>query len=103
MRTIVSVAVLAAALLAGGGANAQVTGVTGGSQPIDNHQPSLVLTESVQAFGVFPSQGGGGGTSVIGQIHTFAGTFAPYGGPQANGQLQAIADNDVLFNLVGTT
>ncbi len=39
----------------------------------------------------------------IGQILTFAGTFAPLGYMLCNGQSIPISQNDVLFALIGTT
>lgn len=39
----------------------------------------------------------------VGEIRMFAGNFAPVGWAFCQGQLLAIADNDVLFNLIGTT
>jgi microcystin-dependent protein len=39
----------------------------------------------------------------IGEIRMFAGTFAPVGWALCNGQLMAIAENDALFVLLGTT
>jgi microcystin-dependent protein len=39
----------------------------------------------------------------VGEIRMFAGNFAPAGWMLCQGQLLAIADNDVLFNLIGTT
>jgi microcystin-dependent protein len=39
----------------------------------------------------------------IGEIRMFAGNFAPAGWMFCEGQLLAIAENDVLFNLIGTT
>jgi microcystin-dependent protein len=39
----------------------------------------------------------------IGEIRMFAGTFAPVGWALCNGALMAIAENDALFNLIGTT
>ncbi len=39
----------------------------------------------------------------VGEIRLFAGNFAPAGWMFCEGQLLAIADNDVLFNLIGTT
>ena len=39
----------------------------------------------------------------IGEIRMFAGNFAPNGWLFCNGQTLAIADYDVLFNLIGTT
>lgn len=39
----------------------------------------------------------------VGEIRMFGGNFAPAGWALCNGQLMPIADNDVLFNLIGTT
>src|SRR4030088_1284193 len=39
----------------------------------------------------------------IGEIRMFAGNFAPQGWAFCNGQLMAIAENDALFQLIGTT
>lgn len=39
----------------------------------------------------------------VGEIRLFAGNFAPSGWMLCDGQLLAIADNDVLFQLIGTT
>lgn len=39
----------------------------------------------------------------VGEIRMFGGNFAPVGWAFCNGQLVAIADNDVLFALIGTT
>src|SRR5579864_6802858 len=43
------------------------------------------------------------GTPYVGEIRMFAGNFAPAGWALCQGQSLAIADNDVLFNLIGTT
>lgn len=43
------------------------------------------------------------GEPFIGEIRMFGGTFAPAGWAMCQGQLQAIAQNDTLFNLIGTT
>lgn len=39
----------------------------------------------------------------IGEVRMFGGTFAPVGWADCNGQLLAIAQNQALFNLIGTT
>ena len=39
----------------------------------------------------------------IGEIRIFAGTFAPLGWAFCQGQSMPIAENDALFNLIGTT
>jgi microcystin-dependent protein len=39
----------------------------------------------------------------VGEIRMFAGNFAPYGWMFCDGQLLSIAENEVLFQLIGTT
>ena len=39
----------------------------------------------------------------VGEIRMFAGTFAPQGWANCDGQEMPISDNEVLFQLVGTT
>lgn len=39
----------------------------------------------------------------VGEIRMFSGTFAPMGWLLCQGQLLSIAENDVLFSLLGTT
>jgi microcystin-dependent protein len=39
----------------------------------------------------------------VGEIRIFGGNFAPSGWAHCDGSLLAISDNDVLFNLIGTT
>jgi microcystin-dependent protein len=39
----------------------------------------------------------------VGEIHMFAGSFAPAGWMFCEGQLLSIAENETLFQLVGTT
>ena len=39
----------------------------------------------------------------VGEIRLFAGNFAPVGWAFCDGQLRAISQNEVLFNLIGTT
>jgi microcystin-dependent protein len=39
----------------------------------------------------------------VGEIRMFAGNFAPSGWMMCEGQLLPISENDVLFNLIGTT
>ncbi len=43
------------------------------------------------------------GQPYVGEIRMFGGNFAPAGWMFCEGQLLAIADNDTLFNLIGTT
>ena len=42
-------------------------------------------------------------TPYVGEIRLFAGNFAPLGWAFCDGQLVSIADNTVLFELIGTT
>lgn len=42
-------------------------------------------------------------TSYVGEIRMFAGNFAPLGWEFCQGQVLPIADNEVLFQLIGTT
>lgn len=39
----------------------------------------------------------------VGEIRIFAGNFAPQGWALCDGSLRAIAEDEVLFNLIGTT
>jgi len=39
----------------------------------------------------------------VGEVRMFAGNFAPAGWAFCDGQLLAIAENETLFNLIGTT
>jgi microcystin-dependent protein len=88
--------------LSGGG----VTGMTGGSQPFNNDQPSLALNYLIATSGIFPPRDGGSGFDqsipTLGQITEFAGNFAPSGWAIANGQLLSIAQNQALFSILGT-
>jgi|SRR5437764_6215370 len=43
------------------------------------------------------------GQPYVGEIRMFGGNFAPAGWAFCNGQLLPISENDVLFNLIGTT
>ena len=73
------------------------------TQPFNNAQPSLALTPLIAASGIYPSQGGAGGTaSFIGQLAYFAGNFAPGGWLPADGRLLPIATNIALFSILGT-
>jgi microcystin-dependent protein len=105
MRAHLATATAIGAWLLATAAMAQVTGFTGGGAPINNYQPSLVLTQTIQTHGAFPGRNGPDydAQNTIGMIHTFAGTFGPYGEPLANGQLGAISQNTALFSILGTT
>ena len=43
------------------------------------------------------------GTPFVGEIRIFGGNFAPAGWAFCDGSLLSIAENDILFNLIGTT
>jgi len=43
------------------------------------------------------------GQPYVGEIRMFGGSFAPAGWALCQGQLMPISENDVLFNLIGTT
>jgi microcystin-dependent protein len=43
------------------------------------------------------------GQPYVGEIRMFAGSFNPNGWALCNGQLMPISENDVLFQLIGTT
>jgi microcystin-dependent protein len=43
------------------------------------------------------------GSPFVGEIRMFAGTFAPQGWALCDGSLMSIAQNDALFQLIGTT
>ena len=83
--------------------------ITGGGGAHQNMQPSLALNYSIMAQGASPSitsTGGGIGSSFdgeafIAQVRRFAGNFT-LGDYACDGQLLDIAQNTMLFSLVGT-
>ncbi len=80
--------------------------VGGGGQPLDNHEPSLVLIYMISLEGIFPSMVGGSidpTQQYLGEVVAFAGSFVPDGWAEANGQLLPINQNTALFSLLGTT
>ena len=81
-----------------------MTGVSGGSQPFSNLQPSLAMQYVIatQAAVATPTVGAGG-APFVGQISLFASTFAPAGWALADGQTLALAGNQDLFEVIGTT
>lgn len=77
---------------------------TADSQPIDNLQPSLALNYLIATQGIYPTQDGGvSGDTLLGEVTAFAGSYAPGGWALADGRLLAIAQNQALFSLLGTT
>jgi microcystin-dependent protein len=84
----------------------QVTGLAGGNAPVADYQASLALTQQIDTRGVFPCNGCGAGgiaTSTLGMMRTFAGNFAAFGQPTANGALLPIAQETAVFSILGTT
>lgn len=90
------------------------TNNTGGSNPIDNMQPTLTMNYIIALSGVFPPRnlttGGddpedimGAVEPYIGEIAMFAGNFAPRGWAFADGQLLPINQFQALFSILGTT
>ena len=79
-------------------------GSSGGSQAIDNMQPSLTLNYVIAVDGVYPFRDGGtGGGEFLGEIRSFAGNFAPGGYMPADGRLMPINQYTALFSILGTT
>jgi len=73
-------------------------------QPIDNMQPSLALNYLIATQGIYPSRDGGvAGETLLGEVTAFAGNYAPGGWAFADGRLLAIAQNQALFSLLGTS
>ena len=93
---------LAATMVSLAGAAAAQTGVTGSGAPIENRQPSLVLTQLVATAGAFPCRECDGATAIntLGMIHTFAGNFSAFDMPKAQGQLVSIGSNTALFSIL---
>ncbi len=76
-------------------ADAEVTGTTGGGQPLGNVQPSLALNYIVRTD---PS------STELGRVSLFAGAFrVPAGWSLAEGQVLNIADNPALYGVLGNT
>ncbi len=67
---------------------------------VDLLQPYLAMNYCISAFGVFPSQND---YPFVGEIRILGFNFEPVGWYKCDGQLLSIAENDVLFALIGTT
>jgi microcystin-dependent protein len=80
------------------------TGITGGSQPTSNLQPTLALHAiiAVDPEFSFPGQEDTG-DPFLGEMRWWMGNFAPAGWEFADGRLLAIVDHQVLFSLLGDT
>ena len=70
--------------------------------PDSNYQPTLVLNQAVQFYGIYPSSFGGSSNASMGYIRTYAAPreLTP---AQAEGGLTSIAENSALFSILGTT
>lgn len=80
------------------------TSAVGGGAAWDHRAPSVPITAWMATEGVYPSMSSGASMPFIGQIRWFAGNFTPTGGwVPADGRLLSIAENSVLFSVIGTT
>lgn len=68
----------------------------------DNHQPYLVNNYMIALFGIYPSQNDAT-QPYVGEIYQCGCNFAINGFALCDGSLLSIAQNSVLFNLIGTT
>ena len=79
----------------------------GGSQAHQNMQPYMVMNYCISLQGIFPSQSGsaGGGSydPYVGEVRMVASNWTIAGWEMCNGQLVPIAENETLFQLIGTT
>lgn len=75
---------------------------SGGTESLNNMQPSLTLNCSISTEGIFPSRNFGG-DDYIGSIHFTGFNFTPRGSAFCHGQLLPISQNTALFSLLGTT
>jgi microcystin-dependent protein len=73
----------------------------GALQPVPSEGPSLAITYLIRSQGSAPSPIVGS-ELFVGEIVKFAGSFAPTGYLEANGQLVPIAGNEALFDVIGT-
>ncbi|RYU95931.1 hypothetical protein EWM59_09430 [Emticicia agri] len=64
-------------------------------------QPYLAINYCISLYGIFPSPTDS--SPYIGEIAQFGFGFAPSGWAFCNGQLIPIAENEALFQLIGTT
>jgi len=77
----------------------------GGGQPHDNMMPYLALSFCVALEGSAPAAGGAASTPqpYLGEVRMLTGSSVPAGWVPCDGQLLAIAGNETLFELIGTT
>ncbi|MDF2672255.1 MAG: phage tail protein, partial [Clostridiales bacterium] len=80
------------------------TSPVGGGLPHNNMSPYLAMNYIICTQGTFPYRDGyGSGDGYTGEIKMFAGNFEPSGWIFCNGRNLSIAENEMLFNLIGTT
>jgi microcystin-dependent protein len=99
LRAATATAAFAFAFTFASSVSAQVTGPTGGGQPVDNVKPGLGIDYFVRKSGGSPTD--------IGRIRMSAGGFldageTPAGYDFARGQVLSIAGNQTLFDRLGT-
>jgi len=75
------------------------TTYSGASEPISQHAPSLPMIYMIATEGNFPNNLS---LPMIGMIRSFAGDFVPAGWLPADGRLMNKAENDALFQVIGT-
>jgi microcystin-dependent protein len=98
------------------GSPSGVTGVSGGSLPHENMQPSLTMNYGIVVQGIYPSRNIavapvpgsvvnslGVTDPLLASVGLFAGNSLPNGFLPADGRLMSIAQNTALFSLIGTT
>jgi microcystin-dependent protein len=76
------------------------TNNTGSGIPINNIQPTLVLSYCIALQGIYPSRNGD--SPFLGEIDLFPYNFNPRSYAYCNGQLLAISTYSALFSLLGT-
>ena len=83
------------------------TGITGGSAPFDNRQPTRATRYIIALQGIFPDNNGGipqavaRDTPYVGEIKAVAFDFAPQGWALCEGQSIQTNQNTALFSLLG--
>ena len=78
---------------------------SGGGQPHDNMMPYLALNFCMALEGSPPTAGGAASTPqpYVGEVRMLTGSSVPAGWMPCDGQLLAVAGNETLFELIGTT
>ena len=66
---------------------------------VNKQQPTLALNYCISLYGVYPNMND---QPFVGEIRVVGFNFDPLGWAKCDGQLLSIAQNDVLFTLIGT-